>query len=43
MVVCDAKSTVPVSHERIADEETAGLLKAMWRQRLAGLKKALEA
>ena len=39
----DAKSTVAVSHERIADEETADLLKAMWRERLAELKAALEA
>jgi hypothetical protein len=39
----DAKTTVAVSHERIADEETADLLKAMWRERLADLKAELEA
>ena len=39
----EAKTTVAVSHERIADEETADKLKAMWRERLAELKAQLEA
>ena len=38
----DAKSTVAVSHERIADPDTAGRLKEMWRERLAELKAQLE-
>jgi len=37
-----AKSTVAVSHERIADAETADRLKAMWRERLGVLKATLE-
>jgi Domain of unknown function (DUF4287) len=38
----DGKSTAAVSHERIADAETADRLKAMWRERLARLKAELE-
>ena len=38
----EAKSTVAVSHERIADGETAARLKKMWRERLTELKAALE-
>ena len=38
----DAKSTVAVSHERIADADTADGLKAMWRERLGELKAQLE-
>ena len=39
----EAKCTIAVSHERIADDETAGRLKEMWRERLAELKAELEA
>ena len=35
-----SKTTVAVSHERIADDETAARLKGMWRERLAELKGA---
>jgi len=38
----EARSTVAVSHERIADAESADRLKDMWRERLAELKAALE-
>jgi hypothetical protein len=38
----DSKSTAAVSHERIADAETADRLKAMWRERLSDLKAELE-
>jgi len=38
-----AKSTVAVSHERIADAGTAERLKEMWRGRLTELKQELEA
>jgi hypothetical protein len=37
-----AKSRVFVSHERLPDAETAGEMKAWWRERLAGLKAELE-
>ena len=39
----ESKTTVAVSHERIADDEMAGRLKEMWRERLAALKAELEA
>ena len=38
----ESKTTVAVSHERIADDKTAGRLKEMWRERLAELKAELE-
>ena len=39
----ESKTTVAVSHERIADDETAARVKGMWRERLAELKGELEA
>ena len=38
----EAKATVAVSHERIADARTADRLKASWRERLSELKTELE-
>ena len=38
----EAKATVAVSHERIADARTAVRLKASWRERLSELKTELE-
>jgi hypothetical protein len=39
----DAKSQVAVAHERIPDPGTADKLKAFWRERVAALKRVLEA
>jgi hypothetical protein len=39
----DAKSQVALVHERIPDAETAERLKAFWRERVAVLKRVLEA
>jgi hypothetical protein len=38
----DRKSTVGLSHERLADAAEADRMKAYWRERLAALKQALE-
>ena len=38
----EAKSRVAISHERLPDADTAGEMKAWWRERLAGLKSQLE-
>ncbi|MGH2712302.1 MAG: hypothetical protein ACRDM7_00145 [Thermoleophilaceae bacterium] len=38
----EAKSTVDLSHERLADAEEAERMKALWRDRVATLKKVLE-
>ena len=38
----DAKSTVTVSHERLADSGEAERMKAYWRERVAALKAQLE-
>jgi hypothetical protein len=39
----DGKSTVGVSHERLADAAEAERMKAFWRERVAALKRLLEA
>jgi hypothetical protein len=39
----DAKSTVALEHERLADAEEAERMKAFWRERLAALASRLEA
>ena len=39
----DAKSTVGLAHERLADAEEAERMKAYWRDRVATLKAVLEA
>jgi hypothetical protein len=39
----EAKSRVALSHERLPDEDEAVRLKAFWRERLAELKRQLEA
>jgi hypothetical protein len=39
----DAKSQVALVHERVPDAETAERLKAFWRERVAVLKRVLEA
>jgi Domain of unknown function (DUF4287) len=39
----EAKSQVAVAHERIPDPGTADELKAFWRERVAALKRVLEA
>jgi hypothetical protein len=38
----EAKSTVALEHERLADAEAAGRMKAFWRERLTALKVQLE-
>jgi hypothetical protein len=38
----DAKSTVSLGHERIADAEEAERMKGFWRDRVAALKEVLE-
>jgi hypothetical protein len=38
----EAKSRVAISHERLPDAETAGEMKAWWRERLTALKSRLE-
>jgi uncharacterized protein YndB with AHSA1/START domain len=38
-----AKATVAVAHERLPDADEAEVMKASWRERLAGLKSFLEA
>jgi uncharacterized protein YndB with AHSA1/START domain len=38
----EAKSRVALSHERLPDADTAGEMKAWWRDRLAALKAQLE-
>ena len=38
----DAKSTVALAHERLADGEEAERMKAFWRERVAALKELLE-
>jgi hypothetical protein len=38
----EAKSTVAVEHERLADAEEAERMKAFWRERVATLKEVLE-
>jgi hypothetical protein len=38
----DAKSTVALEHERLADSEEAERMKAFWRERLTALKMRLE-
>jgi hypothetical protein len=39
----EAKSTIALSHERLADADAADRMKAFWRERLAALKAQLEA
>src|SRR3954447_7686622 len=39
----EAKSTAALTHERLADGAEAERMKAFWRERVAGLKEALEA
>jgi hypothetical protein len=39
----DAKRQVALVHERVPDAETAERLKAFWRERVAVLKRVLEA
>jgi hypothetical protein len=38
----DAKSTAALTHERLPDSGEAERMKAFWRERVAGLKEALE-
>jgi hypothetical protein len=38
----EAKSTVALEHERLADAEEAERMKAFWRERVAALKEVLE-
>ena len=38
----DAKSTVGLAHERLADAEEAERMKAYWRERVGTLKEVLE-
>ena len=38
----EAKSRVALSHERLPDADTAGEMKAWWRERLTALKSQLE-
>ena len=38
----DAKSTVTISHERLADAEERDRMKAYWKERTAALKQELE-
>ncbi len=39
----EAKSVVAVQHEKLANSDTAGRIKAYWRDRLSALKRFLEA
>jgi hypothetical protein len=39
----DDKSTVALSHERLADAAAAERMRAFWRERFATLKQTLEA
>ena len=39
----EAKSTVSLAHERLADSEEAERMKPFWRERVTALKEMLEA